>query len=590
MAADRAADLGIPLATLSTATLERLQSVLPPTWSHANPVDLIGDAGPERYRAAVSACLEDRGVDGVLAILSPQAMTDADGAAAAVIEAAKGSVKPVFACWMGGMSVSRAREAFSEADIPALRLPETGVEAFAHLAAFYRNQRLLLEAPPPLQALAPPDLAAARGLIRRALENHQTVLDAVESKDLLEAFGIPIARALRANDREEAASAAQQVGFPAVLKIDSPDISHKSDVGGVRLGLADKDAVRAAFDEMVRSVRAKRPEARIDGVSVERMMGGAHRRELMAGIVRDPVFGPAIAFGAGGIAVEVLHDRAVALPPLNAALVEEMVRGTRISKMLGEFRNLPAVDRAALEAVLLRCSEIACELPEVEQLDINPLMADERGVIALDARVVLREPVAGALPYSHLAIEPYPADLVRPITLADGTPALMRPIRPEDAAIEGAFVENLSAHSRRMRFQGGVKSLTPRMLARFTQIDYDREMAFIATVRDGERERQVAVGRYTTLPDRTTCEYAIVIGGEVQGRGLGRLMMLQLIEAARRRGLKTMMGLVLADNTAMLKLCQQLGFKVRPEPGDPSIRRVELDLAASEEEARAVPA
>jgi acetyltransferase len=478
---------------------------------------------------------------------------------------------------MGGTSVKGARKAFNAAGIPVMRLPEPSVEAFANIAAFYRNQHLLLEAPPPLQVLAPPKLADARALVRAALRDGRHILGALESKQLLEAFAIPVARAVRAASAEEAAKAARDVGFPVVLKIDSPDISHKSDVGGVRLGLADADAVRAAFGEIAAAVARKRPDARFAGVTVERMLGGPHARELMAGIVRDPVFGPAITFGAGGIAVEVLHDRAVALPPLNKALVAEMVRGTRVARMLGEFRNLPAVDREALDAVLLHCSAIACELPEIEELDINPLIADENGAIALDARVVLREaPVAPR--YSHLAIQPYPDDLVGSVKLADGAEVLVRPIRPEDSAIEGAFVEGLSAHSRFMRFQGGVRTLTPGMLARFTQIDYDREMALVATVPDGAGERQVAVGRYVTLPDRETCEYAIVIGDAWQERGLGRILMRRLIDAAQARGLKTMMGFVLNDNASMLGLCQDLGFRVGAEPGDSSIRRVELAL------------
>src|SRR6185369_7069991 len=327
---------------------------------------------------------------------------------------------------------------------------------------------------------------------------------------------------------------------PVVMKIESPDITHKSDVGGVRLGLANARSVRDAFIGMMSNVRNRAPKARIRGVSLERMMMSAHSRELMVGIAHDPVFGPAITFGAGGIAVEVLRDRAVALPPLNAPLVEDMVRGTRIGRMLGEFRNLPAVNRGALREVLLRVSEIACEIPELEELDINPVVADERGAIALDARVVLHASPTPRERYAHLAIHPYPTDLVSTLVV-DGVELVLRPIRPEDAQLELEFVEALSPQSRRMRFQSGLRTLTPAMLARFTQIDYDREMALVAVENDAGRTREVGVARYIRLPDGESCEYAIAIADEWQGRGLGYAMMKRLIEVARERGIHHML-------------------------------------------------
>jgi acetyltransferase len=296
-------------------------------------------------------------------------------------------------------------------------------------------------------------------------------------------------------------------------------------------------------------------------------------------VTRDSVFGPAITFGAGGIAVEVLRDRVVGLPPLNAKLVGDMIHGTRISRMLGQFRNLPAVDHRALEKALLRVSEMACEIPELEELDINPLVADENGAVALDARVVLRAVPAGRERYAHLAIHPYPTDLVSVEKLPDGTEVVMRPIRPEDAEAEMEFVEGLSPASRRMRFQSALRTLTPQMLARFTQIDYDREMAIVAMVDEGGREKEAGVARYIRLPDGVSCEYAIVVADEWQGRGLGYALMQRLIAVARARGVHRMMGFVLAKNAGMLKMCQELGFSVNGEPDDMQMRRVELALA-----------
>jgi acetyltransferase len=329
---------------------------------------------------------------------------------------------------------------------------------------------------------------------------------------------------------------------------------------------------------MTRQVAQRQPDARLEGVSVERMAGGPHGRELMVGVATDEVFGPAITFGAGGIAVEVLRDRAVALPPLNAALVAEMIAGTRVARMLDAFRNLPAVDRGALQEVLLRVSEMACEIPELAELDVNPLVADERGAVALDARVVLRAARPGLARYGHLAIHPYPAEFVWNEVLRDGAKVLLRPIRPEDAGLETAFVDALSDVSRRMRFQSGLRHLTPAMLARFTQIDYDREMALVAIEEGAGGEREVGVCRYIRLPDERTCEYAIVVADDWQGRGLGRRMMARLIDIARSRGLAEMLGWVLADNQPMLHMMSAMGFEIAADPGDGHIRRVTLRL------------
>jgi acetyltransferase len=506
-------------------------------------------------------------------------MTRPEDAATAVVEAARGSPKPVLAAWMGEGSVAAARARLQAAGFAEFRGPERAVETFAQLAQFYRNQRALLEAPGPLAHHEAPDIEAARALVKAVLDAGRTQLNEREAKALLDAFRIPVNRAICAASVEDAVRAAREVGFPVALKIDSPDIVHKSDAGGVRLQLADEAAVRAAYAGILAAAAAHRPGARIAGVTVETMVSRPHGRELMAGIVRDPVFGPAIAFAAGGIAVEVLRDRVVALPPLNAALAADMVRGTRIAAMLGEFRNLPAVDRAALDAVLLRVSEMACELPELEELDINPLIADEGGVVAVDARVVLHAVPAQRDSYAHLAIRPYPRELERLLRLAGGAEVALRPIRPEDTAMEEAFVAGLSDESRSMRFMSALRSLTPAMLARFTQIDYDREMALVAVQEAEGGERELAVCRYVTLPDGRSCEFAIVVADAWQRRGLGRRMMQALIEVAGTRGLERMVGLVHSANAPMLRLCAELGF-VREDNADPHTRRIALALGA----------
>ena len=579
MAADRAADLGIPLAQLSAATVEALKQSLPENWSHGNPIDLIGDADAARYRTAVAACLADEQVDGVLAMLAPQAMSAPAEAARAVIEAAKGSSKPVLACWMGEEQTAEARRLLAEARIPVFRTPDPAVEMFGHLSSFYRNQRALLQTPGPLGAQGAPDLESARLIVDAALAERRSVLSEMESKALLAAFRIPIARTVVARSAHEAMLIAGELGAPVAMKIDSPDITHKSDVNGVRLNVAGAQAVQDTWQQIVDEVKRRRPEARVNGITVEPMVRRANGRELMVGVIRDPVFGPAIVFGTGGTAVEVHRDRAVALPPLNQFLVADMIRGTRVAQLLGEFRRMPPVRMDALEQVLLRVSELVCELPALQEMDINPLIADESGAIAVDARVVLRPAPPQRDRYGHMAIHPYPAHLVSAWQPASGPAVTVRPVRPEDAEMEQAFVRGLSPESRYFRFMDTLRELTPSMLVRFTQIDYDREMAFVATMPREGREAEIGVARYVANPDGESCEFAIVIADDWHRRGLGRRLMGQLIDVARARGLRTMIGHVLAENRGMLQLCQGLGFAITDSLEGAMVKRATLALA-----------
>jgi acetyltransferase len=574
MAADRAVELGVVLPELSPETLSRLDAVLPPVWSHGNPVDLIGDADAGRYRAAVSACLEDRNVDGVLAILTPQAMTQPLEAARAVIGAAENSNKPLLACWMGESQIAAAREALVAANILSFRTPEPAVEVFGFIAAHYENQKLLLQTPGPLSHAREPDTEGARLLIESALAERRGVLTEMESKALLSAFHIPVAKALVARSPNEALQIAEQLGFPVAMKIHSPDISHKTEAGGVRLNLGNAPAVRSAYNELIAAVRSSRPQARVDGVLIEPMVLKPNGRELLVGVFRDPVFGPVITFGAGGTAVEVLADRSVQLPPLNSFLVRNMVGSTRISRMLGAFRHMPPVDMAALESVLLRVSEMVCELPWLKEMDINPLIVDEAGALAADARVVLDPHPSLAGFCAHMAICPYPTHLVSRWQLSDGTDVTIRPIRPEDAEIEQEFVRGLSEEARYFRFMDALQELTPSMLVRFTQIDYDREMALLAAIGQQGREVEIGIARYVTNPDGESCEFALVVADAWQRQGIGHKLMQSLMEVARQKGLRRMQGEVLASNEKMLALVGGLGFRIRASPEDPRVRQV----------------
>ncbi|HQR50294.1 MAG TPA: bifunctional acetate--CoA ligase family protein/GNAT family N-acetyltransferase [Methylophilaceae bacterium] len=579
IATDRAADLGVAFAELSEVTMERLNAALPASWSHGNPVDIIGDATAERYEQAIKACLEDDGVDGVLAILTPQAMTAPTEVAQRVVAIANNYGKPLLTCWMGETQVNEARQLLSQAKIPHFRSPELAVETFSFIADYYHNQQLLLQTPGPLSDHAEPDVEGARLLIEGVLAERRTVLSEMESKALLSAFRIPVAQTMVARSPNEALLIAQQLGLPVAMKIHSPDITHKSDVGGVRLDLDSAHAVRGAYHEMIEHVSKLRPDATIDGVAIESMVVKPNGRELMVGIVSDPVFGPVITFGAGGTAVEVLGDRAVALPPLNEHLAGNMIASTRIYKMLKAFRNLPQVDMEALESLLLRVSEMVCELPWIREMDINPLIVDENGLVVADARVIVGPCPEGTEPYAHMAICPYPTPLVSKWQLDDGTDVTIRPIRAEDAdMLQDFVVRSMSEESRYYRFMDTLRELSSGMLSRFTQIDYDREMALVATTEEEEGEIMLGVARYTINPDGQSCEFATAVADAWHGRGIGHKLMDSLMAVAHDKGLKVMEGEVLASNSGMLDLAAGLGFSVRPHEEDAGLRRMVKQL------------
>jgi acetyltransferase len=560
MATDRAVDLGLPMAALSDATIAYLDQHLPPNWSHANPVDIIGDAQAERYHHAVKACLEDGGVDGVLAILTPQAMSKPLESAQALIELSGNYCKPLLACWMGETQVAAARDAFAKTRIPNFRTPEPAVEVFSHLSTYYRNQRLLRQMPGSFSHHVEPDVESARLIIEGAMQEHRKVLTEMESKALLSAFHIPVAKTMIARSPNEALLIAQQLEFPVAMKVNSHDLTHKSDVGGVLLNLTDAHEVRAAYQHIQDTVRRSHPNAHLDGVSIEPMIVKPNGRELMIGVTSDPIFGPVITFGSGGTTVEIMNTRAVALPPLNKFLVRELIKETRISKMLGSFRQMAPVNMEALEDVLLRVSEMVCELSFLKEMDINPLILDEYGALVADARVIVEYRQPSVDRYAHMAIYPYPAQLIRHWQLADGTDIIIRPIRPEDAELDQIFVRELSEESKYFRFMNIMHELSETMLISLTQIDYSREMALIAVTQGQDSEIALGVARYAINLDGTSCKFALVVGDSVTGKGLGQKLMISLMEAARDQGLKTIEGEVLNNNHNMLKLMNRLGF------------------------------
>ena len=579
MAADRATDQEIELSSLSPATMAALDEVLPSVWSHGNPVDIIGDAPPERYEQALDICLKDPGVDGAIVILTPQAMTNPTEVAKAVLESAAKTSKPIMTSWMGGKQVEAARKLLREARLPDFRTLENAVDAFSYLARYNKNQRLLLQTPGGLpRGQEVPDREGARLIIEAVLTEQRRVLTEPESMAVLNAFRIPTVRNGIARSGNEALIIAESIGFPIAMKILSTDISHKSDVGGVRLNINSAQEVRGTYRQLIDEVRRHKPDAELSAVTIEKMYRSSNGRELMIGVIRDPVFGPVISFGSGGTTVEIMGDSAVALPPLNRRLAIDLINRTKVSKMLGKFRQMPAVDMDQLVNVLLSVSAMACELPWLREMDINPLIVDEKGVVAVDARIVVDYPTPSTDPYHHLAIHPYPTHFARKIQLNDGTDITIRPIRPEDAEMEAKFVRELSNEAKYFRFMNSFQELSQEMLVRFTQIDYHNEMALIAVKTDVHGDEQIGVARYSTNVDKTSCEFALVVSDKWQSRGIAHHLMKDLMEIARDRNLETMEGQVLRDNSKMLELVSSLGFEIRNDPVDHKIKQVEARL------------
>ena len=581
LAADWACEIALELAKLSPETAAELKPKLATLASLNDLIDLSEEATAEHYRAAIDAAGHDKAVDGVLVVHSPKSGIDATDIAQAMAELKDRLGKPLLCCWMGHASVGEARDVLAQAMIPSFRTPEAAVGAFGNIASFYQNQQLLQQTPPPLTHLAKPDVEGARLLIENVLAERRKVLTEMESKALLSAFHIPVTQTILARNANEAMMIATQLGYPVALKIDSPDIAHKSDVNGVALNVMNAVGVRDIYQSMIQTVSKLQPGARINGVTIQKMASNKRGRELYIGLVTDDPFGPVIAFGAGGTMIELINDRAMALPPLNLFLARRLIERSRVNETLDAWRGATAVDREALEHVLLRVSEMACELPQLREMDINPIIVDESGAVAVDARIVIDNASASARNYAHLAILPYPARYEQIWPMRDGGEYTIRPIHPDDAEMLQDLVQNLSPESRYFRFVSSLKELPAPMLSRLTLIDYDSEMALVAIHRerkDGpngetvETQRVVGVSRYITNPDKSSCEFSLVVADDFNGKGLGSRLMLSIMEEARDKGLDEIEGLVLANNTSMLKLMKSLGFVAKPFPDDPDFK------------------
>ncbi|HXL29276.1 MAG TPA: GNAT family N-acetyltransferase, partial [Bradyrhizobium sp.] len=586
LAVDRLVELGGIPAAITPTTREKLDGVLPPTWSGSNPVDIVGDADPARYAAALEVLLADASNDAILVMNVQTAIASADDIAATVTDVVgkyrqqhRGFAKPVLAVWVG--ADQKIGDLLSGAGIPNYPTEDDAVRGFMHLVQHREVVATLAQVPPAMPSVFIPDIDAARRIVSAALADGRQWLDPVEIKRLLEAYEIAMVETFAAADAEQAvvhASAIFAQGATVVLKIMSRDIVHKSDVGGVVLNLTTPDAVRSATTDILARAKALRPEARIAGVIVQAMMVRPKARELILGLADDPTFGTVVVFGRGGTAVEIINDKALALPPLDLQLARDLIERTRVSRLLRAYRDVPAVKPDAVALVLVKLAQLAADIPEIRELDINPLLADEAGVLAVDARVAVGSvdrKFRGSGP-ANFAVRPYPSQWQRHLEIKDGWRVLARPIRPEDEPVIHEFLRHVTSHDLRLRFFAPMKEFTHEFIARLTQLDYARAMAFVAF--DEATNEMVGVVRIHSDSIYETGEYAILLRSDLKGKGLGWALMQLIIEYAKSEGLKTISGDVLKENTVMLEMCRHLGFEVKADPVEHNICDVKLVL------------
>ena len=586
LAVDRLVELGGISADIPPAVREKLDAVLPPTWSKSNPVDIVGDADPARYAAALEVLLAAPDNDAVLVMNVQTAIARADEIAAAVTGVVQKyraehrmRPKPVLAVWVGAdQSIG---DLLSGAGIPNYQTGGDAVLGFMHLVRHREVVEALAQVPPAMPSEFAPDTNAARQIVATALADGRSWLDPIEVKRLFDAYDIAVVPTFAAADAEQAVAHATALfaqGSTVVLKIMSRDIVHKSDVGGVVLNLTSPDAVRKATADILARARSLRPEARISGVTVQAMVVRAKARELILGLADDPTFGTVVVFGRGGTAVEIINDKALALPPLDLQLARSLIDRTRVSRLLRAYRDVPAVKHDAVAMVLVKLAQMAADIPEIRGLDINPLLADEAGVLAVDARVVIgrvERKFRGSGP-ANFAVRPYPSQWQRHIEVKDGWRVFVRPIRPEDEPLIHEMLKHVTMQDLRLRFFAPMKEFSHEFIARLTQLDYARAMAFVAF--DEASNELVGVVRIHSDSIYESGEYAILLRSDLKGRGLGWTLMQMIIEYARSEGLKAISGDVLSENTVMLAMCRSLGFEVKSDPVEHEICNVRLAL------------
>ncbi len=563
MATDALAVFGKEPASLSAETLARLNAFLPPFWSRGNPIDILGDASAERYVRTVEVCMDAPEIDALLIMMCPQALSDPTRVAETLVPLLGKRRVSLFTVWLGASDVEQGREVFNRAGIPTYETPERAVQAFMSMVAYGANLELLQQVPPKLPRDLAFDHETARRLIEKARSSGHGTLTEVESKSLLAAYGIPVNPTSVAASADEAVEAARRLGYPVVMKIHSRAITHKTEARGVVLDLRDDEAVRRSFGEIMTRAAAYDPEADLLGVTLQPMVERPDF-ELILGAKKDSDFGPVLLFGMGGVLAEVLQDRALALPPLNRLLARRMMEETRVFQLLKGFRNRPPANLLLFEEILIRLAQLVIDFPEIVELDINPLIPLQDGACAVDARVLLD--CSPDVPRDHLVISPYPSQYEWWLVTRGGVEVFVRPIKPEDAPLLTRLFETLSPTTIFYRFFSPLKTLPPDMLARFTQIDYDRDVCLVALQREGDLEQMLGVARLMSDPDGMIAEFAVLVGDAWQGKGIGAALLEKCMDIARERGIRTIWGKVLMENTTMIALGRKLGFAMGRDP------------------------
>lgn len=581
MAADTLARFGHAPAPLDPETMRKLDAILPPFWSRGNPIDILGDASAERFRQTLEICFESKESDGVLVILAPQALTEPTEVAEALVAAMKNRRYPVFTCWMGGKSIVKALQVLNDAGIPTYETPERAVRAFLYMVEYARNMEMLLEIPPKLATEITFDSEKAGYAISKAADGQ--FMSESDSKKVLAAYGLPVIMTKSAATEEEASSLGRGMGYPLVMKLNSPDITHKTEAGGVALDLRSDDDVRSAFRRILDSAGRYKPDARITGVTLQPFFSSPDY-EILLGAKRDPNFGPVILFGMGGIFTEVLKDRALGLPPMNRLLASRLIQETKAYSLLKGYRNRAPADIEMLEEMIVRLSQLLIDFTEIAELDMNPVLIKNGRPVVVDARVLR---AGGTTVHSplHLVISPYPEEYETHVTTEEGFRLFVRPVKPEDYPLFTEFLKSVSPTSLYHRFLGRIKELTPAMLARFTQIDYDREIALVAIEEGTGAEKMLGVARIAGDPDGKTGEASVLVGDPWHGMGIGSSLLKRCLTIAEARGFTTVTGAALKENTSMLALAGKLGLGVCQEPGTEEFRLcidfVALDKNAS---------
>ena len=561
MATDTLARYGKEPALLDPETMQALDAFLPSFWSRGNPIDILGDASAERFGRALEVCFNSKNLDGVLVILAPQALTDPLSVAETLAAAMQERRYPVFACWMGGKRIATAVDVLNAAGIPTYDTPERAVRAFLYMVEYTRNLEMLLEVPPKMTGHMVFDQEKARKLIAAAPA--QEFLPETDSKEILAAYGLPVIRTEIAETEAQASRIGREMGYPLVMKVHSADITHKTDAGGIRLDLRCDADVCEAYNQIISSARRYKPDARIEGVTIQPYFSNPDF-EILMGAKRDPNFGPVILFGMGGIYTEVLKDRALGLPPMNRLLARRLMQETKAYSLLQGYRNRPAADMERLEEMIVRLSQLLIDFPEIAELDMNPVLIKDGNPVAVDARILVSPlEVPSSL---HLVIGPYPEEDESHMVSVDGRRIFIRPVKPEDAPLFTALFKVLSPTTIYYRFFGMLKELKPEMLARFTQIDYDREIALVAIDEDSETDSMLGVARIIGDPDGKTGEFAVLVGDAWQGQGIGSNLLEKCLSIAEKQGFKTVHGIVLHENRNMLALGKKLGFEIKRDP------------------------